>query len=186
MEGYKGVLGLSGSGGSGKTTVAAELVRNGWKRVKMASGLKSMLTALYKEAGFSDAGIFDRLEGCLKEEPCDMLGGQTPRFAMQELGTSWGRVTIHGDLWTEIAKGQIEAHLKNGFNVVVDDIRFDNEAKVIHDLGGLIAEVERDGAGLEHEHVSERGIVSDMTFENNGSKADLIGKTKYIFLMSGE
>jgi hypothetical protein len=36
--------------------------------------------------------------GDLKEVPVDCLDGQTPRRAMQLLGTEWGR-TLSADLW---------------------------------------------------------------------------------------
>ena len=37
------------------------------------------------------------IEGALKEVPCELLGGKTPRYAMQTLGTEWGRDTDQQD-----------------------------------------------------------------------------------------
>jgi hypothetical protein len=50
-----------------------------WRQVKFAGPLKSMCMAL----GLTEAHI----EGHLKEVPCELLCGQTPRHAMQTLGT---------------------------------------------------------------------------------------------------
>ena len=35
----------------------------------------------------------------IKEQPNPVLGGRTPRYAMQSLGTEWGRQMIHPDVW---------------------------------------------------------------------------------------
>lgn len=89
------LLGITGKAGSGKTTASDHLVSLGWTRVKLAGPFKDMLRAI----GLTD----QHLEGDLKEAPCDLLCGQTPRHAMVTLGTEWGRDMIGGDFWTEIS-----------------------------------------------------------------------------------
>ena len=92
MTNRPGLLGIHGKAGSGKSTAAQVLIDGGFKRVKFADPLKNMLRAI----GLTDQHI----EGDLKEVPCDMLLGQTPRHAMQTLGTEWGRGCIGGEFWT--------------------------------------------------------------------------------------
>lgn len=170
------LVGISGKAGSGKTTASAALVDAGWVRIKMADPLKDMLRAI---------GLTDRhIEGDLKEVPCDLLGGATPRHAMITLGTEWGRDLIHPDIWVTIAKQRIASVLASGFNVVVDDVRYDNEAKAIRDLGGAVVGIERDiGPGIAHK--SEAGVAVDMVCKNTGSVAELRGWFTYVFAMSG-
>ena len=171
------VLGITGRAGSGKTTAADVLVKAGWKRVKMAGPLKDMLRSI---------GLTDRhIEGDLKEVPCDLLCGQTPRHAMITLGTEWGRDIIGGNLWVGLARQRIMQAMSEGYNVVVDDVRFNNEADIIRDLGGTVLEIRRDGA-IKIDHKSEGGVRADMFFDNNKGAADLERYMTYVFAMSGQ
>ncbi len=177
------LIALSGRAGSGKSTVADVLVNEaGFVRVKFASALKAMLTALYETAGFAQEEIDDRLEGHLKERPCAVLGGQTPRFAMQTLGTEWGRSVISPSLWTNITRATIRANLNAGQSVVVDDLRFPNELALIEDMGGETATIVR-GLGDEFtDHISESGGLKTLyTIPNNRSKDELQELTRHFF-----
>lgn len=155
---------FTGLAGCGKTTSADILVQNGWVRVKFASTLKEMCRAM----GMTEQMI----EGDQKEKAHPMFGGQTPRHIMQTLGTEWGRKLIHPDLWVGITKAEIQRNLDAGYNVVVDDCRFDNEAKCIRALGGVIVGVSGRG-GIAGDHESEYGVVSDYKIDNNGTLEDL-------------
>jgi energy-coupling factor transporter ATP-binding protein EcfA2 len=172
-----GLLGITGRAGSGKSTAADILVGIGWKRVKMAGPLKDMLRSI---------GLTDRhIEGDLKEVPCDLLCGQTPRHAMITLGTEWGREIIGGGLWVGLARQRIIQAMSEGYNVVVDDVRFENEADVIRDLGGMVLEVRRSGS-ISIDHKSEGGVVADMIHDNNGDMSDLRRYMTYVFGMRQE
>ncbi|WP_174875205.1 deoxynucleotide monophosphate kinase [Vogesella oryzae] len=140
---------LAGVAGSGKSTIAAELVKHGYQVVKFAGLLKDMIRAL----GLTDAEI----EGDLKEKPCALLGGQTPRHAMQTLGTEWGRELIARDIWVNAWRRKVEAVLASGGRVVVDDCRFPNELNAALALGGVAVRLVRDGAGTVA-HASESGL----------------------------
>ncbi|KAF1309631.1 hypothetical protein BLX42_18350 [Pseudomonas sp. SG-MS2] len=59
--------------------------------------------------------------------------------------------------------------------IIIKDIRFENEAKYIRDLGGEIWHIVRDDATKIKEHSSEAGIAvasSDTVIHNNGTIAD--------------
>jgi len=166
------LLGISGRIGSGKSEAAKTLIDGGWVNIKMAGPLKDMLRAI---------GLTDRhIEGDLKEVPCDILGGQTPRHAMKTLGKEWGRECIHPDLWTILARARIVTALAAGCNVVVDDVRFENEAALIRDLGGLVLGIDR--GGQSGGHVSEGGIMPDILYKNTGTLAELRGYVQYVFM----
>jgi hypothetical protein len=128
-------------------------------------------------------GLDDRhIEGDLKEKPCDLLAGQTPRHAMQTLGTEWGRQCIAPDLWVALCRREIALCLAQGESVVVDDVRFENEAAVIRALGGCVLSIDR-AENADKSHVSEAGVAADMSYFNTGSRAELEGFMRYVFLM---
>jgi hypothetical protein len=171
------LVGITGRAGSGKSAASDALVEAGWVRMKFASPLKDMLRAI----GLTDQHI----EGDLKEVPCDLLCGQTPRHAMITLGTEWGREMIGGNFWMNIAANRIATAMAAGINVVVDDVRFDNEADLIKRLGGVVLSLERDSV-LAIDHKSEAGVTADMIYRNDGSAAELRGYMISVFAQLGE
>jgi hypothetical protein len=101
--------------------------------------------------------------GDLKEKPSPYLGGQTPRHAMQTLGTEWGRELIHPDLWTNVWKNKVQTGLDQ---VVTEDLRHKNEAEAVRSLGGKVIRIMRPGTTLglhsserEYERISVDHIV---------------------------
>lgn len=116
--------------------------------VSVATPIKEMLLSL----GLSR----DEVYGSGKEEPCGLLCGKTPRHAMRTLGTEWGRKQIGPCLWTNAWSKRVIDKLGKG-KVIVDDIRFDDEADVIKQLGGTVVEIVRQQAVTVH-HISEGGI----------------------------
>ena len=158
------VVALTGMAGSGKSTLADYLIaRHGYVRVKFAGPLKAMLYAM----GLSDAHI----EGDLKELPTPLLQGRTPRYAMQTLGTEWGR-SMSPDLWTGLWQRTANDVLDNGGRVVVDDVRFDNEADTVRAMSGVVIQLQGRG-GIAGQHASEAGVDADVVLRNEGSIGDL-------------
>lgn len=146
------LIGLTGYKGSGKSVVGDHLVREyGFTRVRFAGPLKAMLRTL----GLSEAQI----DGDLKEVPCDLLCGRTPRHAMQTLGTEW-RNMVGRELWlnaTMLAIEQLRAQGVERF--VVDDVRFDFEAIRLRENGARLWRVRRPAIEVpvdENTHASER------------------------------
>ena len=162
------VVALTGLAGSGKSTLADYLIeRHGYVRVKFAGPLKAMARAV----GLGEAHI----EGELKEVPCPLLQGRTPRFFMQQLGTQFGRDIIGPEFWTGLWAATANDVLDNGGRVVVDDCRFDNEADVVRQFGGVVIQLQGRG-GLQTasgSHASEAGVDADVVLRNNGTIADL-------------
>lgn len=169
LDNYPDVVAFTGLAGSGKSTAAQFLVdKLGYTRVRFAGPLKDMMRAL----GLSERQI----EGDLKETPCEWLNGRTPRYAMQHLGTSWGRDLIGPDFWLELWHRHTSIVLHAGGRVVVDDLRFPNEAAAIRKFGGDIFKIEGRG-GIAGGHVSEAGVgIADVVLVNLGSIDELHGK----------
>jgi len=158
------LIGFIGPIGCGKTTAQKRLQESfGFARVRFAGPLKEMMRAL----GLTEAEI----EGARKEKPCALLGGQTPRHAMQTLGTEWGRGLIAPDIWINAWRAAVDA--SNAIGVVADDCRFPNEAAAIRALGGKIVRISgRAGETATPAHASEgQSIAADLEITNNGDLA---------------
>jgi len=152
------IIGFTGHLGCGKTTAAKVLIKEyGFVRVRFADVLKRML----KKLGLTD----EQVDGNEKEKSCDLLDGKTPRFAMQTLGTDWGRSMIDPNIWVRAAMLTISKISDKDLKVVIDDCRFLNEAVAIKEAGGSVIRVLRDGYEGD-DHQSERemdGIKPDVT-----------------------
>lgn len=151
------LIGLTGFAGSGKTTCAQLLEReHGFARLKFTTPLRAMLAA----AGLTQA----QLDGDQKHQPLAGWCNRTPRYIMQTLGTEWGRKLIGEDLWVNLLVEKAEALLHSGQSVVVDDVRFLNEARALRQLGGSIYRVLRIhsplATGCASDHPSEQEQLS--------------------------
>ncbi len=179
---HPSVIALIGQAGTGKTTVARHLaINHGYVELKFARVLKLMLLNM----GLS----WEELEGALKEEPCSLLLGKTPRHAMQTLGTEWGRDIIDKDIWTHVWKIQVTKRLNSERKIVCDDCRFENEVKAVRDFeGSKIWRIRRKGLPTKMDHPSEKFDVLpfDRTISNYGSIGELKTAVDGMILPSGE
>jgi hypothetical protein len=168
------VIGLTGPASAGKSTVAGILEGLGYVRRPMAAPLKAALAAILEAAGADQARQRALLKGGAKDLPCAELGGCSPRRAMQTLGTEWGRGMIDRDLWLRLAAARIAQELGEGRRVVIEDVRFSNEARLVarQDLPSEVWRVERPGVVAGRwDHVSELPISDpvDRLIDNHGS-----------------
>lgn len=146
------LIAFAGLKGSGKST-AATYLKNYFKfnEVNFADPIRRFFL---DQLGLN---LTDLNED--KEKPCDALGGQTPRFAMQTLGTEWGRNTIWQDLWIERFRRCALVHLQEGKSVVAADVRFQNEIDIVQALHGKVFWIMRDDRSASHDpHTSENSI----------------------------
>lgn len=155
------LIGVTGQKGSGKDTFAKRLYRHGFIQLRFADTLKDMLRVLLAAGGIQHQEDIEQwIEGRLKETPCPILGGKTPRFAMQTLGTEW-RNMIDEQLWTRITESQIRISQQERKQelIVITDLRFQHELEMIKRLGGLAVRITRPGYEPSA-HPSEAGIAS--------------------------
>lgn len=201
------VIGVLGFIGSGKGTVADMLVEDyGYRKDSFAASLKDATAQIFNWPRHL-------LEGDTKEsrewrEQVDIwwsnelnIPNFTPRFALQYLGTDVLRKGFHDDLWLLTLKNRLETQ---GGKVVIPDVRFPNEIKLIERLGGKLLWVQRDDlpawAGFakaantgcsesrivmennySHVHSSEWswvGVSNYTVIKNNGTLDDLHIKVK--------
>ena len=155
----KKLIALSGVASSGKTTVAKELTKFGYTRSKFSQILKNMLLQI--------PGVTEEMtEGNQKELPQNIFGGKSPREVMQTLGTEWGRELVTNTIWLDSWQRSIGGLT----NVVVEDLRFPNEAALVRKLGGEIWSIRRKGYE-NHGHSSETEMVEikpDIVIHNDG------------------
>jgi len=146
------IIGLAGGKGCGKSSVARIMERKfGYEIMSFASPIKDMLRAM----GLRDAELNDPV---LKEITLDEYG-KSPREIMQLLGTEFARNMLSEDIWVTAMKRRISP----GMKVVIDDVRFENEARFIRDTGGSVVEVRRTRLDENADtHVSEAGISKDL------------------------
>lgn len=169
------MIGVTGRKYHGKDSVSRELALQGYKVLRFAGPLKAMLRAFYKSHDLDDYTIERKIEGDLKEFPCPLLRGKTPRFAMQTLGDEWGRQLIAVDLWTESMRVRLAATEK----AVVPDCRYPNEADFLRSLGADIWRVnagDRVSANEHSNHASETQVDSiavDKEISNEGTLFEL-------------
>lgn len=170
------IVGLCGRKGSGKDTAAKILIDEyGYKLVKFAGPLKSMINALLEAQGVSLQLRERMVEGDLKEVPTGYLGGRTPRYAMQTLGTEWGRDLVDTNFWTQTFVNQI--NMDDNSRYVCTDMRFSNEANLVYSLGGIRIRIKRETTQNEFSsHPSELEIdnlVVDKEIVNSGTIKEL-------------
>lgn len=94
------------------------------------------------------------------------------RRLWQVLGTDCGRCLIDENIWLNT----LAHNLSDDQNIVVPDVRFDNEAQFIRDHGGEVWLIKRPGLENTDTHASEKGVSSDLidvTFLNCSTLADL-------------
>lgn len=149
-------IGIAGRKRSGKDTAAIMLPR-GYRKLSFAKPIKAMLRTLLTARGASNQLVERMMEGDLKEITSPLLGGHTPRHAMQTLGTEWGRQCISGTLWVDTALNEA---LATGECYVIPDVRFHNECDAIRAIGGVVIRVVRPGRpiGVLEDHASEQEI----------------------------
>jgi hypothetical protein len=110
-----------------------------------------------------------------KNEPLEMLGGRSARYAMQTLGTEWGRHLIAPNIWADAARQHYNGRIDAGERIVFDDVRFENECLAIMELGGLLVEIVRPNITYVRDaHPSEQlDFEAPITLANTGLEGAL-------------
>lgn len=175
------LISLIGPKGSGKTTLSTYLEKNhSFTRLSFATPIKAMISTLLEFQNAPQSLTQRMLNGDLKETPSEYLDNQTPRHAMQTLGTEWGRDIISKNLWTNILKRRIES-LPNNPRIVIDDMRFPQETDMIKNLKGTIILIQRPGYSSTS-HSSEKEylkINQDFTIINDKTPEDMFLQLNY-------
>jgi hypothetical protein len=179
------VVAFSGRRGSGKSEACKILCEElGFYDLKFAAPLKNMLRALYTTCGVDSDTIERKIEGDLKERPCEWLSGRTPRHAMQTLGTEW-REMLSTELWSDMFFSTAMSGTY-GDRITCSDYRFMHEAVVLEKLGAIKCRIFRPTADAADDeaaaHVSEQladTLPHDFTITNDGTLEDFREKVRH-------
>lgn len=163
------IIGLSGYARSGKDTVAELLVLNyGFKRLAFADGIREALLVLNP--------ILQ--DGHRLNELVQMYGWEVAkskdevRRLLQVMGTEVGRKLINEDVWVWLLFNKI----KEGERIVIPDVRFPNEARMIEQQGGDVWRINRHNHTAVNDHVSEHAMDNYLfkhALYNDGTLDDL-------------
>lgn len=168
------LIGITGYARAGKDTVGKILTSAPYNfvRVSFADPLKQMALDIDPLVA----------EGVHLQPYVEMWGWETAkehpevRRFLQRLGSEGIRKNVCKTFWLD--KGITEATLllERGFNVVMTDPRFPNEAQAIKQIGGEIWRVFRPGTEPINGHTSETSIDTishDRSINNDGEILDL-------------
>lgn len=172
------IIGITGRIGSGKTTAAEYLIKNGFKEYSMAGPLKKIGEIFH----FEQHQLYGTQEQKLE---VNEHWGISARHFLQKFGTDVCRnqlpkiipdMKIGDTIWVRLF--EIEKAKNPTINYVISDVRFLDEAECIRRMGGRIIRVVRNTqtSGEEHNHASElemEKIVADYTIDNNGTYEQL-------------
>lgn len=162
------LIGLTGYARSGKDTIGSRLVtEHGFVRVAFADAVRDatlvlnpIVTINSDKMGVDEWRVQDLVD-LYGWEKCKTIYPEIRRL-LQVMGTEVGRDIFGPSSWTDIALRKIAEYanvesLCVGVTakIVVTDVRFANEADLIHDLGGQVWKVERSGFGPVNAHASE-------------------------------
>ena len=146
------IIGLAGKAGAGKSTVADALVMKGFQRDAYAKTMKEAISIIF--------GIpldILRSNAAVKSQ-IDPYWGMSYRQIMQLFGTEACRKTFGGDIWERVLWNR---HTYVDYDLVIDDVRFPNEAEAILDRGGQVWEIVR-GKDSKDTHSSETPLPREL------------------------
>lgn len=151
---------------AGKSTAAHELMRlvEYPTRLSFAAPIKRAVIAM----GFTNEEVYNG-----NKEATIAPFNVSMRRLFQTLGTDWGRHMIHPDLWLRMFERQYLMQARSGTElIVVDDVRYNNEADMIKSLGGYIVLIEGTHGAIDA-HDSEKGIDEKWITHRLQHKPDL-------------
>lgn len=179
------LIGLTGYARSGKDTIGSRLVNeHGFVRVAFADAVRDATYTLNPQLSY-DRDVWT-VQEIVDQHGWEWCKTHVPeiRRLLQVMGTEVGRGIFGESSWTDIAVRKIAEYanvesLVVGVTakVVVTDVRFANEADLIHDLGGQVWKVERSGFGPVNAHASEvLDFEVDRIVDNNTDIKGLFSK----------
>ena len=165
------LIGITGKKGSGKSTIAQYLCdTSGFEEYSIAKPLKDIARVI----GFTESELYSN-----KNTPNPLLGICAREF-MQLFGTEIVRDIFpkffpqmgSEVLWVQLLRNHLT---KTDNDVVVSDVRFPDEARVIQELGGVLVRVERNTVQDDYSsHSSEtQPLPHDHILYNNSSLDEL-------------
>jgi hypothetical protein len=151
----------------GKTFAAAILAHNNFQPLSFAEPIKRMTVEFLESLGYSrDKSI--SLAWVDKESVVPEIG-LSSRYIQQTLGTEWGRTLVDSEIWVT----SLKIRAKRFDRIVVDDVRFENEANAIKEMGGEMWFIRRPSVMINSDHASDGALDKwtgfDHFIQNDGT-----------------
>lgn len=163
-KGYPIVIGLVGKQGAGKTAVKDVLL----SRIPDSYGEK-FAGPIY--------GMHDAIKSIA--DVCDIPMPDKDRKLLQWIGTEWGRNTYGDDVWVKAFLANLDILEAVASCVVVDDVRFPNEAEAIENIGGILIKID------VSEEVRKKRIGDTWKSPLHSSETALDSKNDYTSVVDG-
>jgi hypothetical protein len=146
------IVGLVGYAQAGKDSAAAGLVKEGYHKVAFADALRAMMARLnpllcvrQEVMNFYKNPDYEHYNVLVHHRSYEWVKANTnARDFMVALGAG-AREILGGDVWINAAKTAIEGHLLAGHDVVITDVRYLNEARLVTSMGGRNINILRPG-----------------------------------------
>jgi hypothetical protein len=168
------IIGLSGSAGAGKSTLAQAICDTsgmGFNPVYTRRCFAALLKLFCSLLTGTHLGDQRYNKGKYLND-----WGMTIGQMQQKLGTDAVRNNLHPDAWVIALMSQY--HPQDYW--VIDDVRFPNEAQAIRDRGGILVRIVRPSTvegGRDHGHESETALDTwtdwDLMIHSNSDEAHL-------------
>lgn len=167
------IVGIAGKKRSGKDTLCSMMqTYHPYQQIAFAGALYNCMLAM--DPWVRAEPGFQRLSALHEEFGYEACKDMFPdvREYMKKLGTEGVREHIGPTTWLDVVVRKIKASPTTSF--IVTDVRFDNEAQAIQELGGMVVKLERDTNDGDT-HVSENieNIKQDVLYRNNSGLDDL-------------
>ena len=173
------IIGVSGYAQSGKDEIAKVALEYGFERAAFADTLREALMALNPLIGVS--AYLNDFVTMLGWEEAKRKSPEIRRL-LQRMGTEAGREIFGKNIWVNKTLGNLDP----AKHYIITDVRYQNEAEAIRDLGGQMWRVVRPGTGPVNKHKSEVDLDKykfDFTIKNDGDLENLEHLVKKLMLV---
>lgn len=178
------IIGIGHTKRAGKDTAANALVRDlNFRKLSFADPLKELameadpiITPAGGQITVNTAAGRGRMRWVVAGNGWEAAKDQWPevRRYLQELGRG-AREVLGDHVWIQA----LENKMTYGIDYVIADVRFQNEADWVKEIGGQLIKIERPGVGFGDGHISETALKDypfDYVIKNDGSIMDLENK----------
>lgn len=157
----------------GKSTTAAVLVKHhGYQEISFAAKLKHIALTVDPYMPLDMGAVpLSELISAVGWEGAKEYHREVRQF-LQDLGLVM-REEVGENVWVDAAFKDYKSTAKT----VISDVRFQNEARKIKELGGVVVCIERAGVPFDDQHPSEVDLKDwpfDAVFSNNDPLEDIV------------
>jgi hypothetical protein len=169
-----------------------------WEEHSMADPLKMIAALIFPIPHWVLQGHTEearKLREMMRTPAYKICGSLTGRQCLEFLGTDVFRKHFDQEVWIKILKRSVNTSLQQGINVVIPDIRFDNELEALNEMDGTLMVIYRHPQDLvltENDQKQHPAKWKFLTFyeraknlkkiHNNGTKEELRKKLEHALI----